>query len=247
LSKKIRPVRDHRVVPDAEYCVDFEDSGRRGMVLRLLLALESSISSDGIREILHKDHELEIVGDLSYACADIRFAILRYSPRVVLVDRDLPACDGINLAHEIIRTSLGRPPTVIVLADTLRAGDAARAAKAGVRGYLIKDQEAWTLGAAIRAVAAGAAWLSPPAAGELLDELQGGAHDGAPAPELIQLTARERSVVRLVIRGCSNTEIARELSLSESTVKTHMSRMFTRLDLRSRTQLAAFARDHGFV
>jgi DNA-binding NarL/FixJ family response regulator len=121
-----------------------------------------------------------------------------------------------------------------------------RAAKAGVRGFLIKNQETWTLGAAVRAVVSGAGWLSPAAAGELIDQVRGDQAEPAESPPT-PLTDRERVVVRLVALGFSNTEIAGELTLSESTVKSHVSRMLAKLGLRSRTQLAAFARDHGLV
>lgn len=213
----------------------------RSNATRLLLALDSSISSDGVREILRKDHGVTVVGDIGDADERLPQLVSRLHPEVLLVDRELDHTDGISLAIDIVAMLGDQAPTVIVLADSHHRGDVTRAAKAGVRGFLIKDQEAWTLGAAVRAVAAGAAWLSPSAAKELIDEFRG----EKPEPtEKTRLTDREREVLRLVALGCSNTEIAGELTLSESTVKSHISRMLSKLALRSRTQLAAFARDH---
>jgi DNA-binding NarL/FixJ family response regulator len=131
----------------------------------------------------------------------------------------------------------------VLLADAYRPGDALAAAKAGVRGYVVDADSGWAWGTVVRAVAAGGGWLAPAVAGELLDELRARVPDRPRVP----LTDRELSVLRLVARGCSNLEVAAELGLSQSTVKTHVSRMLARLHLRSRTQLAAFARDLGVV
>jgi DNA-binding NarL/FixJ family response regulator len=210
---------------------------------RLLLALDATMSSDGIREILRHDGAVIVVGDVSESDQDFLSFVSRPA-EVVLVDRDLDHRDGISLATNMLDELGPKAPLVIMVADTYRPGDIARAARAGVRGVLIKDQETWTLGAAVRAVAAGKAWLSPSVAGDLLDVFR-----GAQADEEVKspLTERELDVVRLVALGFSNTEIAGELTVSESTVKSHISRMLAKLDLRSRTQLAAFARDHGLV
>lgn len=217
------------------------------MTLRLLLVISSSISSNGIRDILKKDHTFRLVGEVREACDDIHHTIARSTPDVIMIDRDLSGTDGIAVAEEIIRSHNQNAGALILVADVYREGDAARAARAGIRGYLLKDQEGWTLCAAIRAVASGAGWLSPVAAGEVLDEL----HESValrrrePQPELDQLTARERSVIRLVALGFSNVEIANQLVLGESTIRTHVSRMLAKLELRSRAQLAAFAGKNG--
>lgn len=209
---------------------------------RVLLALDATISSDGVRDVLRQDRHVVIVGDTADAGAGLIRLVAQRRPEVVLVDRELANTDGIALATDLAGRFGDGAPEVIVLADVHRRGDVARAAKAGVRGFVLKDSETWTLGAAVRAVAHGDAWLSPCAAGELMDEIR-----GTPREPKTPLTERERDVVRLIARGCSNTEIAAELTLSESTVKTHISRMLAKLDLRSRTQLAAFARDRGLA
>lgn len=206
------------------------------------------MSSDGIREILRKDRRITVVGDIDDVDEQFHRLVSQLRPEVLIVDRDLDHSDGISLATDIVSALGERAPMVIVLADAHHRGDVTRAARAGVRGFLIKNQETWTLGAAVRAVASGEAWLSPCAAGELIDELRGRqAEPARPAPRTPPLTGRERVVVRLVAQGCSNTEIAQKLTLSESTVKSHISRMLSKVGLRSRTQLAAFARDHGLA
>lgn len=205
--------------------------------MRLLLALAATISSDGIREILQKD--FDIVGDITDG-ERLRQLVSQERPEVLLVDRDLAGRDGISLATNLVAQLGGDAPMIIILADTHRRGDVTRAAKAGIRGFLIKSQEAWTLPAAVREVAAGAAWLSPAAAAELIDGIRSDQGEQ-------RLTDRERGVLRLVALGRSNAEIAGELTLSQSTVKSHISRMLSKLDLRSRTQLAAFAHDNDLV
>jgi DNA-binding NarL/FixJ family response regulator len=217
------------------------------MTVRLLLVISSSMSSDSIQGVLRNDHAVAHVTEVREALGDIHGIVAQLRPDVIMIDRDLPGADGIAVAEEILRAHPRNAPALILLADAYRAGDAVRAARAGIRGYLLKDQEAWMLCAALRAVASGAGWLSPVAAGELLDEL----HDDpsprghGPQPELDRLTERERSVIRLIALGYSNIEIAGQLMLGPSTIRTHVSRMLAKLELRSRAQLAAVAGKNG--
>lgn len=220
--------------------------GGTGEATRLLLVLDCSISSDGVREIVRKDRGVTVVGDIADVDERLLCRVSELRPEVLLLDRDLNHVDGISLATDVVALLGDHAPSVIVLADAHRRGDVARATKAGVRGFLIKNDETWTLGAAVRAVASGAGWLSPAAAGELIDEYRGDRSEPSAKPPT-PLTERERVVVRLVALGYSNTEIAGELTLSESTVKSHISRMLAKLGLRSRTKLAAFARDHNLI
>ncbi|WP_206795491.1 response regulator transcription factor [Amycolatopsis sp. MtRt-6] len=181
--------------------------------------------------------------------SDVVAALEEFAPSVVVLDRDVLGTDGVTVAGDLARA--GRPPAVVLLAGAYRPGDVVLAAKAGVRGYVV-DSAADSGGgspwpAVVRAVAAGGGWLAPVAVGELLDEFRTRVPYRPREPPRIPLTDRELSVLRLVAQGCSNLEVAAELGLSQSTVKTHVSRMLARLDLRSRTQLAAFARDLGIV
>jgi DNA-binding NarL/FixJ family response regulator len=217
---------------------------RARTVTRLLLVLGSSVSSDRIRRLVSSEHDLTVVDDIPESTKDIFSVVEHSAPEILLVDRDLRNSDGIAITGNIVRTRRGRAPSLIVLADFHRRGDAIMAAKAGARGYLVKSQASCMLGPAIRAVASGEAWLCPSAAAELLDELGPQRYK---AREPLPLTGRELNVIRLVAHGYSNVEAARELGVSESTVKTHVSRMLAKLNLRSRTQLAVFARDAGIA
>jgi DNA-binding NarL/FixJ family response regulator len=217
------------------------------MTVRLLLVISSPTTSDSIRGALRNDQTFGPVAEIFEAHEDIHRCIAQLSPDVIIIDRDLPGADGIALADEVLRTHPQIAPALILLADAYHQGDAVRAARAGVRGYLLKDQEAWLLCAAIRAVASGAGWLSPAAAGELLGELRDSItlRPYRLQPGLDRLTQRERSVIRLVALGYSNIEIAGQLMLGASTIRTHVSRMLAKLDLRTRAQLAAIAGKNG--
>jgi DNA-binding NarL/FixJ family response regulator len=206
-----------------------------------------SISSDQIRQQLSQQHEVTVVLSRSGTAAEIFTAMMEVAPDLLLIDRHLADSDGINIARDIGQAAPGRTPPVIVITGMHHAGDVARAATAGVRGYLTADQETWILNAAIGAVAAGAAWLSPLAARELLDEFRNAAHRRSAALELAALTGRELHVIRLIAQGQSNIEVARELGVSVSTVKGHVSRMLAKLQLRRRAQLAVVARDLGLM
>ena len=217
------------------------------MTVRLLLVISSSTTSDSIRGALRNDQTFGPVAEIFEAREDIHRSIAQLSPDVIIIDRDLPGADGIAVAEEVLRAHPQITPAMILLADAYHQGDAVRAARAGIRGYLLKDQEAWLLCAAIRAVASGAGWLAPVAARELLDELRDSItlRPYRLQPGLERLTQRERSVIRLVALGYSNIEIADQLMLGASTIRTHVSRMLAKLDLRTRAQLAAIAGKNG--
>ncbi|WP_156081286.1 response regulator transcription factor [Amycolatopsis vancoresmycina] len=177
--------------------------------------------------------------------SDIVTALEEFAPSVVVLDRAVLGAEGVTIAGDIARG--GRPPAVVLRADVYHPEDVVAAAKAGVRGYVVDGGGGYPWPAVVRAVAAGGGWLTPAAAGELLEQFRDRAPHRPPDAPRIPLTDRELSVLRLVAQGCSNREVAAELGLSQSTIKTHVSRMLARLDLRSRTQLAAFARDLGVV
>ncbi|MFC0533672.1 response regulator transcription factor [Phytohabitans kaempferiae] len=138
-------------------------------------------------------------------------------------------------------------PRIVLLAGAVDDVPIDPAARTGIDGYVLTAEAGTSLIAAVRAVAAGQAWLSPPFARRLLD-----LYRAAPTPRPRpaggrRLSERERSVLRLVAHGRTNAEIAHELVLGESTVKTHVSRLLTKLELRDRVQLAVFAHHHGLT
>jgi DNA-binding NarL/FixJ family response regulator len=217
------------------------------VVFRLLLLVDRPIIRDGIRALFETTTDFLIVGEKrDDAMSDC-------SPDVVLVDEQLLDGDGMSALAAIVERhrdqhwedALG----VVVLADTADSGRIDRAARAGARGYLLSDDETWLLMAGVKAVASGQAWWSPRATRHLLDEYRKSLLSELRQSDrdVSDLTRRERSVVRLVALGRSNAEIANELVLGRATVKSHISRILTKLELRDRTQVAAYAYRNGLV
>jgi DNA-binding NarL/FixJ family response regulator len=215
--------------------------------MRLLFVSGPSPSSDQVRRQLDQEHDVTVIQSHSGTVADIFAATARSAADVLFIDRDLTGSDGITVAHSVVRAGRDLTPPVIILASVHHGGDVARAAKAGVQGYLIGSQETWILNAAIRAVVSSAAWLCPVATGELLDEFRNATPRSPTALKHAQLTARERSVIRLIAQGRSNVEVAQELGVSVSAIKAHVSRMLAKLHLQRRAQLAVVARDLDIV
>jgi len=207
------------------------------MSIRVLIADDHSVVRKGLRTFLALHEGLEIVGEASNGEEAVAMAH-ELKPDVVLMDIKMPKMDGIT-ATGIIRKEL--PDTeVIALTSVLEDASVVGAVRAGAIGYLLKDTEADELCRAIEAAAAGQVQLSPQAAARLMREVR------APeAPE--SLSERETDVLRLLAQGCSNKEIAQSLSLSEKTVKTHVSNILGKLDVPSRTQAALYAVRVGLV
>ncbi|WP_318307172.1 response regulator transcription factor [Amycolatopsis solani] len=222
---------------------------RRGwdaeVVIRVLLILSCAHRSRRIGRLLAAEADIEVRYRGAASWSGVVTELAEFAPSVVVLDRAVLGEEGVTAIGDIVRAA--RSPAVVLVADTYHPADALPAARAGVRGYVVDGAGTGPWAAVVRAVAAGEAWLAPPAAGDLLDELRARAPLRPREPPQVPLTERELSVLRLVAQGCSNLEVAAELGLSQSTVKTHVSRMLARLDLRSRTQLAAFARDLGIV
>ena len=201
------------------------------MSIRILIADDHSVVRQGLRMFLSLDPELEIVGEATNGIEAVDL-VRKFKPDVVLMDIIMPKMDGIA-ATEIIRHEW---PDVEVVALTSVLEDAAvvGAIKAGAIGYLLKDTQADELCKAIKAAAAGQVQLSPQAAARLMHEVR--------TPENPQaLTERETDVLSLLANGKANKEIALQLHISETTVKTHVSNILTKLGVPSRTQAALYA------
>jgi DNA-binding NarL/FixJ family response regulator len=207
------------------------------MPIRILIADDHSVVRQGLRMFLGLDPELEVVGEASDGAEALRLAH-ELKPDVVLMDMLMPVMDGIA-ATAAIRREL--PDTeVIALTSVLEDASVVGAVRAGAIGYLLKDTEADELRRAIKAAAAGQVQLSPKAAARLMREVR-----VPDSPEA--LTERETDVLRLLAQGQSNKEIAQALSLSEKTVKTHVSNILSKLNVPSRTQAALYAVRIGLV
>ena len=207
------------------------------MPIRILLVDDHSVVRQGLRMFLALDPELEVIGEAADGAEAVRMA-RELNPDVVLMDMLMPVMDGVA-ATAAIRREL--PDTeVIALTSVLEDEKVIGAVRAGAIGYLLKDTEADDLRRAIKAAANGQVQLSPKAAARLMREVR------APdSPEA--LTERETDVLRLLAQGKSNKEIAHQLSLSEKTVKTHVSNILAKLGVPSRTQAALYAVRIGLV
>jgi len=216
---------------------------------RLLLVFDRVMVRDGVRALLMEDDGVRVIGASGGRLDDVESAVRRLHPDVVLVDLQLTGQDGITTAAGLLGRMPDGPPGIVILAGSARDGDFRRAALAGIRGYLLEQDDSLHIVSGVKAVAAGEAWLSARAARKLLDDYRAGppAANTATGYDPDLLTQRERGVVELIARGRSNAEIAEELVLGETTVKTHVSRILTKLRLRDRTQLAAFAYRNGLA
>ncbi|HRC42354.1 MAG: response regulator transcription factor [Nostocoides sp.] len=201
--------------------------------IRLLVADDHPVMRAGLVAVLIEESDFEVVGEAANG-AEALALVARLSPDVVLIDLRMPVMDGAEATARI--TAGSAPPQVLVLTTYDTDADIIKAVEAGARGYLLKDAQPAVLADAIRRAARGETVLAAPVAARLADRLR--------APTGPQLTPRELDVLRLVARGHSNAEIGRELLIGEATVKTHLIRVFAKLEVTDRTAAvtAAYAR-----
>jgi two-component system, NarL family, response regulator LiaR len=207
------------------------------MAIRIVIADDHSVVRRGLRMFLAMDPELVVVGEAADGEEAVKIA-RQLLPDIVLMDLLMPVMDGIT-ATAIIRREL--PDTeVLALTSVLEDASVVGAVRAGAIGYLLKDTDADALCRAIKAAAAGQVQLTPQAAARLMQAVS------APAgPEA--LTERETEVLCLLAQGQANKEIARSLNISEKTVKVHVSNIFSKLGVQSRTQATLYAIRIGLV
>jgi NarL family two-component system response regulator LiaR len=216
------------------------DQGPDGVV-RVLIADDHAIVRKGIRALLDTEQDIRVVGE-AYDGQSAIAEIERLQPDVVLMDLVMPGMDGLAA---ICHISQHRPGTrILVLTSFAGMDKILPAIKAGAMGYLLKDSGPEVLVQAIHDVYRGNSSLDPSVARKLLDEL---CQPEEPASGEDLLTKRELAVLRLVAQGQSNREIAGQLSISEATVRTHVSHILSKLGLSSRTQAALYALRKGWA
>jgi DNA-binding NarL/FixJ family response regulator len=215
--------------------------------IRVLLVDDQALLRTGFRMILQAQPDLEVVGEAVDGADAVRqVAALR--PDVVLMDVRMPVMDGVQATAAI---AAGGGEARVLILTTFDVDEYAFAAlRAGASGFLLKDVPPSELAGAIRAVAAGDAVVSPRITRQLLDRVSldtPGSADNPRIQVLDVLTERERQIFGEVARGLSNAEIAARLHLSEATVKTHLTRVLAKLQLRDRVQVVIFAYEHDLL
>jgi DNA-binding NarL/FixJ family response regulator len=215
--------------------------------VRVLLVDDQALIRAGFRMILDAEEGIEVVGE----CADGTQAVdsvRRLKPDVVLMDIRMPEMDGIEATRRIVAGD-GEPLVRVLMLTTFDLDEYVYdALRAGASGFLLKDVPAEHLVEGIRVVAAGEALLAPSVTKRLIHEFSRSAPGRREVPESLQdLTPRELEVFKLLARGLSNAEIAGELVVSETTVKTHVAHILMKLGVRDRVQAVVLAYESGVV
>ena len=214
------------------------------MSVRVLIADDQALVRTGFRVILDAEPDLEVVGE----AADGREAVAvagHVRPDVVLMDIRMPTLDGIEATKQLVRDPHG--PRILILTTFDLDEYVYEALRAGASGFLLKDAGADELLQAVRVIAAGDALLAPSITRRLIADFTRRPPRSEQPAALAELTPRELEVLRFVARGYPNAEIAATLVIGEATVKTHVARIFAKLDLHDRAQAVVLAYESGLV
>ena len=217
-------------------------------MIRVLIADDQALVRGGFRMILEAQEDIEVCAEAGDGREALE-AAARTRPDVVLMDIRMPELDGIEATRRVVDPANGEPPVRVLMLTTFDLNEYVyEALRAGASGFLLKDVPPEQLAAGIRVVAQGDALLAPSITRRLIQDFAAATPTRpTPPPGLDELTARELEVFRCVARGLSNAEIAAELVVSETTVKTHVARVLMKLGLRDRVQAVVFAYEHGIV
>ena len=232
------------------------------MSIRVLLVDDQALVRAGFRMILDAEEDIEVVGEAADGEQAV-FSAEKFKPDVILMDVRMPNMDGIEATRKIVGASNGvvassddadpalDRPRVLMLTTFELDEYVYESLRAGASGFLLKDVPADQLVSGIRVVAEGEALLAPSVTRRLIQDFSAAraakALEENPPAGLNELTAREMEVFKLIARGMSNSEIAAELVVSETTVKTHVARILMKLGLRDRVQAVVLAYESGLV
>jgi DNA-binding NarL/FixJ family response regulator len=213
----------------------------------VLIADDQALVRTGFRMILEAEKDIEVVGDAADGAQALAQA-RRIRPDVVLMDVRMPELDGIEATRRLLADE-GTETKVVMLTTFDMDEYVYEALRAGASGFLLKDVPPEQLVVGIRSVASGDALLAPSVTKRVVEEFVRRPPESArPAPpELEELTERELEVLKLIARGLSNAEIAKELFVSDATVKTHVARILMKLSLRDRVQAVVYAYENAVV
>ncbi|CAB3824352.1 MULTISPECIES: response regulator transcription factor [Achromobacter] len=216
------------------------------MTIRILLIDDHTLFRSGVRLLLQRQPDFEVVAEAGDGVEGIKRA-KELKPDVVLLDLNLPGLSGLETL-QLLTQDLPNC-AVIILTVSEEADELGQALRDGARGYLVKNIDADALVSAIRRAANGEAVIADSMTAKLVEQFRGQASQTPPPPpgsaERHRLTARETQIVQWLARGASNKVIARELDVSESTVKIHVQNVLKKLNLTSRVQVAVYAVERG--
>jgi DNA-binding NarL/FixJ family response regulator len=212
-------------------------------VISVLIADDQELVRTGFRVILEAEGDIKVVAEAENGHEAIRQAAL-VKPQVVLMDIRMPELDGLAATEQILRQT--DPPTIVVLTTFDQNEYVYRALRAGAAGFLLKDAPSSRLIAAVRAAATGDSLIEPSITQRLVERFAEPVTAPGVPTQLTQLTERELDVLRLITHGLSNAEIANEMVVAETTVKTHVARILAKLGVRDRVQAVVVAYEAGF-
>lgn len=212
-------------------------------MIRVLIADDHPVVRQGLRTFLDLQEDLDVVGEAANGAEAVAL-VETLAPDVLLLDLKMPVLDGLGTL--LLLGERGLSPRALVLTSVSDREDVAPAMRAGAAGFLYKDVEPAALVHAIRAVHGGQVLLAPEAAEAMLS-LSGSVPATPEGRRVAPLTEREREVLALIASGRSNREIARQLTVAEKTVKTHVSNVLMKLGVQDRTQAALYAVRNGLA